>query len=97
MGAGLIIIESIQTLIDLPLLLLVIPIAILTPYRIGYVKRDLMTLTPNEWRVQLLKYTLAIVTDIPYILMFANLLLSVYMALRLKSHLKQRLYNEDGV
>ena len=50
-GAGLIIIESIQTLIDLPILLLVIPIALLTPYRISYVKRDLTTLTPKEWRV----------------------------------------------
>ena len=35
-----------------------------------------------------MKYFLAVVTDVPYILMFVNLLLSVYMALQLKSHLK---------
>ncbi len=94
-GAGLIIIESVQTLLDLPILLLILPIALLTPYRIPYVIRDLKTMEADKWRMRIVKYLSCIVTDIPYTLMFLNVLLSVYMGLQLKAHLKHRLYNED--
>lgn len=39
-GAGLIILEGIQTLIDIPIFIVCIPIAILTPYRIKYLIND---------------------------------------------------------
>eukprot|EP00347_Sterkiella_histriomuscorum_P012885 403366845 len=94
-GAGLIIIESLQTLLDIPFFILVIPISLLTPYRIKYLWRDFKEIPADKWRWKLLRYMGSVVTDIPYILMLICIILSVFMFLRMKQQIKVKMYNDN--
>ena len=92
-GAALIILEGLQTLFDLPFLALLVPIVcVLTPYKILYLYKDLKTKPADTWRGMLLKYLLNVILDVPFILMFLVLCLSVFMALKLKRTIDLR-YN----
>lgn len=82
--------EGVNTLIDLPFLLLLIPVLILTPYKLKCLYTDLKTHSVTEWRSLCLSYLAGVFTDIPYILMLLFILASVFMAFKLRSSLRRR-------
>ncbi len=82
--------EGVQTLIDLPFIALCLPVLIITPYKAKYLLEDLRKNTPNAWRMTICNYLIAVVTDLPYIIMLVFIILSVYMAYRLKTSIDKK-------
>lgn len=73
-----IIIEGIQTLLDLFLFLLIIPpVLVFTPYKFKYLANDFKTHKPDQWRRMLFGYFINVALDIPYILMLLAIGVSV--------------------
>ena len=76
--AGLIILEGFQTLIDIPIFLLCIPILILTPYRAKYLKKDFSEKKADKWRGCILIMFLKIFYDIPFLFMLIVIAASIF-------------------
>ncbi|CDW72139.1 UNKNOWN [Stylonychia lemnae] len=70
-------------------------VAILTPYRIKYMRRDYNEKPADQWRGQIVIYLGRCFTDIPYFCMLLAIILSVFMARRLYLELELRIYNEQ--
>lgn len=83
-GAALICLEGVQTLIDLPFIVLTLPIFIIQPHKINYIINDFKTKTADSWRMMILKYYPNAIMDIPYIIMLLIIGVSVFQAIALK-------------
>jgi hypothetical protein len=80
-----IVIEGLQTLLDLVIFFICIPpIVILTPYKLKYLRDDFKSTKPEEWRTMLLKYDIRVIIDIPYILMLIVIMVSVVQFIKMK-------------
>ena len=55
-GAAVIIVEGIQTLIDIPFIILTLPVFVITPYKSKLIISDFKTKRADEWRMMILKY-----------------------------------------
>ena len=82
--ALIIIFETLQTLIDLPFIILSGPLLVLAPYKAHLLIRDFKTRPGEEWRMMIVKHYYNWVIDLPFILMFIVICLSVFMALKLR-------------
>ena len=76
-GAALIVLEGLQTIVDVIIFLICLPlIIVLTPYRIGYLRDMFKNEKVDDWRGKLFGFLIKIVTDIPYHLMLLVITLS---------------------
>ena len=82
--------EGINTLMDVPFLLLLIPVLILTPYKLKCLHTEFKTHSVTAWRRLCLSYLVGVFTDIPYILMLLCILASIFMAFKLRTSLKRK-------
>lgn len=92
--AGIVLYVGLQTFLDLPFLLLIAPLALLSPYRIPSLSKRLKTLPPTTWRMDILNQYLQFLIDLPYILMLIVILLSVFMAIKMKRRVQKKLLDD---
>ena len=91
MGAGLIIVESIQTLIDLPFFFVLAPLlSIVTWYRWGKMKEDYKKVPSHKWRGRIVTYLGWAIQDIPYALKLLCITLSIYFVLQMKNSIARK-------
>ncbi len=86
----MIVYEGCNTIVDVPFLLLLIPVIILTPYKVKCLYKDMNKQPVTEWRALCLSYLAGVITDIPYILMLLCIVVSVFMAFKLNKSLKRK-------
>lgn len=88
--AGFVVVEGVQTLIDIPIMIMVIPTFIIAPYRIKVTLNKFKTLSADKWRMMIIKTYIGMLIDLPFILMLIVLCLSVFMAIKLKRQLDKK-------
>jgi hypothetical protein len=89
-GAGLIIFQGFNTLLDVPILLLsVLVVGVITPYRIPDLRREIKTKCGSEYRMIMPSYAFNALYDIPFWIMAAFIILSVVHIFRLRTRLNE--------
>jgi len=82
--AGIVVHEALQTLADIPFLILASTLFLLAPYRFNMIIKSFKTTPANAWRSMIGNLFLQVIIDVPYTLMFLVLCLSVFMVIKLR-------------
>lgn len=82
--------EGFLTLVDVILLAFTTVLLVAFPYRLVRLKRRLKVIPGQEWRSVLLKMWLQVVIDMPFIVMFAALVIVFPAAWKLKRSIQRK-------
>jgi uncharacterized BrkB/YihY/UPF0761 family membrane protein len=82
--------EGFLTLVDVILLAFTTVLLLAFPYRLVRLKRRLKAIPGPEWRSELLKMWIQVVIDLPYILMFAALIIVFPAGWKLKKSIQRK-------
>jgi hypothetical protein len=82
--AAYLIVQALQTILDVPFIVASAGILVLGPHRVKQTLRLYREKPADQWRVMILKQYVNVVVDIPFIAMLIILCLTVFMAIKLK-------------
>ena len=88
--AGIVIYQALQTLLDVPFLLISVLVFFIAPWRSTYFCNRFKTTEASGWKFMIMKEIFDSVVDLPFVLMFIVICCSIFMAFKLKNRLLKR-------